>query len=59
MIHGDGHHLAMGEIDDAHDAEDDRQAERHQPVDEPGQDAADGNIEIDVEAAPKRLRLRF
>ena len=35
----DDHHLAVGEIDDAHDAEDDRQAERHQPVDEAGQEA--------------------
>ena len=46
-VHGDGHHLAVGEIDHAHDAEDDRQAERHQPVDEAGQQAADGDVEVD------------
>ena len=39
----------MGEIDDAHDAEDHRQAKRHQPIDQTGQQAADGDIEIDVE----------
>ena len=38
-IHRDGHHLAVREIDHAHDAEDHRQAERHQPVDEAGQQA--------------------
>ena len=51
-VHGDRHHLAMGEIDDAHDAEDDGQAERHQPVDQAGQDAADGNVKIDFERHP-------
>ena len=47
-IHRDRHHLAVGEIDDAHHAEDHRQAERHQAVDQAGQHAADGDIEIDV-----------
>ena len=46
--HGDGHHLAVGEIDHAHHAEDDRQAERHQPVHQAGQNSADGDVEIDV-----------
>ena len=46
-IHGDHGELAMGEIDDPHHAEDHRQAERHQPVDEPGQHALDHDVEID------------
>ncbi len=36
-VHADDHHLAVGEVDDAHDAEDHRQAERHQAVDHAGQ----------------------
>src|SRR5471032_626351 len=36
-IHADDHHLAMREIHHAHDAEDHRQAERHQAVDHAGQ----------------------
>ena len=38
----------MGEIDHAHDTEDDRQAERHQAVDKAGQHAADGDIKIEI-----------
>ena len=56
-IHRDRHHLAMGEIDDAHHAEDDRQAERHQAVDEAGQDAADGDVEIDI-AGIESIRMQ-
>ena len=48
-IHRQHGEFAVGEIDDAHDAEDHRQPERHQPVDEPSQQPADGNVEIDVE----------
>ena len=43
--HAHHHDLAMGEIDDADDAEDDRQAERAQAVDQAGQQAADGDVE--------------
>ena len=46
--HGDCHHLAMREIHDAHDAEDDRQPERHQAVDQAGQHPADGDVQINV-----------
>ena len=48
QVHGNGHHLAVGEVDHAHHAEDDRQPERHQPVHEAGQQAADGDVEIDL-----------
>ena len=48
-IHRDRHHLAMGEIDDAHHAENDREPERHQAIDQAGQNSADGNVQIDVE----------
>ena len=44
QVHGQRHHLAMREVDDAHHAEDDRQAERHQPVDETRQQAAGGDV---------------
>ena len=54
MIHRDRHHLAMGEVDDAHHAEDDRKPERHQAVDEAGQNAADGDIQVDVERHQRR-----
>src|SRR5262249_11313865 len=47
-VHGDGHHLAMGEIDDAHDPENDREADRHQAVDKAGQKTADRDVEIDL-----------
>lgn len=36
----------MREIDDAHDAEDDGQAERHQAVDEAGQHALDQDFDV-------------
>ena len=40
----------MREVDDAHDAEDHRQAERHQPVDHAGQQAlGDGLREVEEE----------
>ena len=38
-VHRDDHHLAVREVDDAHDAEDHRQPERHQPVDQAGEQA--------------------
>ena len=50
-VHADHHHLAVREVDDAHDAEDHRQAERHQPVDHAGEQAVDdglGEIEEEV-----------
>ena len=45
--HAEHHHLAMREIDDADDAENDRQPERAQAIDQPRQQAADGDIEIE------------
>ena len=47
-IHGERHHLAVGEVDHAHDAEDDGQAERHQAVDEAREQAVDGHVEVDL-----------
>ncbi len=47
-IHRDRHHLAMGEIDDAHHAENNRQPKRHQAVDQTGQNTGDGDIQINV-----------
>ena len=42
----------MREVDDAHDAEDDRQPERHQAVDEPGQQPADRDVRGRSRPAP-------
>jgi hypothetical protein len=49
-VHGDGHHFAVSEIDDAHNAENHRESERHQAVDKGGQYPADGGIGIDLPA---------
>ena len=46
-IHGEHGELAVREIDDAHHAEDDRQAERHQPVHEAGQHALDQDFGVE------------
>ena len=32
-VHAEHHELALGEVDDPHDAEDERQADAHQAVD--------------------------
>ena len=47
-IHRDGRHLTVGKIDHADHAENHGEAERHQAVDKAGQDAAHGNVEIDI-----------
>ena len=46
-IHADDDHFAVGEIDEAHDAEDDGQAERDERIDYADQDPAD---DIEIEA---------
>ena len=46
-IHRDHRELAMREVHHPDDAENHRQPERHQPVDEPGQNALDDDVEID------------
>jgi hypothetical protein len=46
-IHGGDRELAMREVHHAHDAEDHREPERHQPIDEPGQHALDHHFEVD------------
>jgi hypothetical protein len=43
-VHGDGHHLAVGEVHHPHDAENDRQPERHQAVDEAGEQPRDDDV---------------
>ena len=53
--HGDSHHLAMGEIDDPHHAENDRQPERHQAVDQTGQNSTDGDVEINLKRHPSPI----
>jgi hypothetical protein len=60
-VHRDRHHLAVGKIDDAHDAKNDREAERHQAIDEAGQKTAHRDVEIDLcrhrsVLPPRRLR---
>ncbi len=44
-IHGDHHELALGEIDDAHDAEDQVQPDADEAVDPAEQDAGDQDVE--------------
>src|SRR5262249_38704728 len=56
-IHGEDGELAMGEIDDAHHAENHREAERHEAVDQAGEDALDDDIQGDrrhSSPAPRR-----
>ena len=43
-IHGERHHFAVGEVHQAGHAEDHREAERHEPVNDAGQNAGDDDI---------------
>src|SRR5712671_4852293 len=45
-IHRHHGEFAMGEIDHTHDTENHRKSERHQPIDEAGEDALNHNAEI-------------
>ena len=60
-VHRDRHDFAVREVDDAHHAEDHRQPERHQPVDQAGQHAGQDELAMIVSAfkrcAPLRRRL--
>ncbi len=62
-VHRQHGELAMGEIDDAHDPEDDGKPERHQAVDEAGQHALDEDFEVEgkghsVKGAERGLAIR-
>ncbi len=59
-VHRHRHNFAMREVDDARNAEDDGQAERHQAVDQPREHARDDDVgEIDeIDGHGKRRIIR-
>ena len=56
-IHAQHQKLALGEIDDPHHAEDDAQADAHQPVDRPDQDPGGERLEKNLEEGSERAHV--